>query len=212
MNNTKTAIIDSLVSIGAVKFGDFTLKSGIQSPIYLDLRLIISYPELLSKIAVSLVEISADLEFDRIAGIPYTALPIATAFSIISGKPMVYCRKEMKAYGTGNRIEGVWHPGEKVLIIDDLITDGGSKLETFSIYKEGGLQVSDTIVLIDREQGGKDRLGTEGYRLFSIISIFEILERMRETNQIDKTKCDDILDFLQSARSTSKNNDSPSGR
>ncbi len=194
--NLKTNIMDSLISIGAVKFGDFTLKSGIQSPIYLDLRLIISFPDLLSRIAESLVELSSGLEFNRIAGIPYTALPIATAFSLISGKPMIYCRKEVKSHGTGSRIEGIWNQGDRVLIIDDLITDGGSKLETFSVFEDNGLKISDTIVLIDREQGGKERLRLKGYQLFSIISIFEILERMKGTNQIDETRFENILSFL----------------
>ncbi len=204
MSKSKTTIIDSLVSIGAVKFGEFTLKSGIKSPIYLDLRLIISYPELLSQIAAVLVDICKELSFDRVAGIPYTALPIATAFSLISKKPMIYCRKEIKDYGTAKRIEGVWQSGEKVLIIDDLITDGGSKLETFELFEQSGLDITDTVVLIDREQGGRERLQAVGYRLFSIISIFEILERMRETNQIDITEYDDILSFLKSTRSTQK--------
>ena len=195
----KSDIIDSLISIGAVKFGDFTLKSGIQSPIYLDLRLIISFPDLLTKIAKVLVELSANLEYDRIAGIPYTALPIATAFSLISGKPMIYCRKEVKSYGTGRRIEGIWNQGERILIIDDLITNGESKFETFSVFEESGLTIAQTIVLIDREQGGKERLSSSGYQLFSIISIFEILDKMKKTHQINENRYQTILSFLKSA-------------
>lgn len=197
VNNTKTAIIDDLVSIGSVKFGDFTLKSGIQSPIYLDLRLIVSHPQLLKHIAQALLELSSQLAFDCIAGIPYTALPIATAFSLESGVPMIYSRKEKKSYGTANRIEGIWNPKDRVLIIDDLITNGESKFETFHIFKDAGLQVKDTIVLIDREQGGKERLEQAGYRLFSIISIFEIIDRMKETRQIDAETVETVYKFLK---------------
>lgn len=197
MTINKTAIIDDLIAIGAVKFGEFVLKSGIKSPIYLDLRLIISYPDLLNKIAAALVEISRDLSFQRIAGIPYTALPIATAFSLQSGIPMIYARKEVKDYGTAKQVEGIWKEGETVLVVDDLITDGGSKLETFATFETQGLKISDVVVLIDREQGGKERLEKDGYHLFSIISIFEILDRMKETNQIAESEYQNIKQFLQ---------------
>lgn len=197
MTTQKQAIIDSLVEIGAIKFGSFTLKSGIQSPIYIDLRITISHPILLQQIAESLLELSADLSFDCIAGIPYTALPIATAFSLASGKPMIYSRKEKKDYGTSKQIEGIWKKGDSVLIIDDLITNGESKFETFKVFEEADLKTSDVIVLIDREQGGAERLKKEGYRLFSIISIFEILERMKETNQISDLLYNETQQFLQ---------------
>ncbi|MFH2132261.1 MAG: orotate phosphoribosyltransferase [bacterium] len=193
----KEQLIDLLVSIGAVKFGEFKLKSGIISPIYLDLRIIISYPEILKRIASELLLLSQQLQFDRIAGIPYTALPIATAFSLASDYPMIYCRKERKAYGTGKMIEGVWDSGDQVLIIDDLITNGDSKLETFKIFIEAGLRVRDVIVLIDREQGGKEKLQAEGYALHSAISIFEILERMRHLKQIGEMQYNNICEFLQ---------------
>ncbi len=196
----KEQIIDSLISIGAVKFGEFKLKSGIMSPIYLDLRIIISYPDILKNIATELVAISEKLQFDKIAGIPYTAMPIATAFSLASGHPMIYSRKERKEYGTGQMIEGVWNPGDKVLIIDDLITNGGSKLETFEVFLGAGLKVKDVIVLIDREQGGKEKLEQQGYHLHSAISIFDILGRMKHLKQIDEMQYNKIYDFLQNAK------------
>ena len=195
----KEKLIQSLVSIGAVKFGEFKLKSGILSPIYLDLRIIISYPDILKQIASTMMDLSQDLEFDCIAGIPYTALPIATAFSLATGRPMIYSRKERKKYGTGQMIEGVWQRGDHVLIIDDLITNGDSKLETFEVFLEAGLQVKDVIVLIDREQGGKQRLHEAGYNLLSAISIYEILEQMKRLKQIDEMQYNNICEFLQNA-------------
>ncbi len=196
----KTKIIDSLISIGAVKFGMFTLKSGIESPVYLDLRIIVSYPKLLQDIASALIELASDLIYDKIAGIPYTALPIASAFSLASGIPMIYARKEKKDYGTARQIEGVWKPGEKVLIIDDLITNGESKFETFSVFEQAGLTTKDVIVLIDREQGGKEKLKSNGYQLFSVISIVEILDRMKKQSQIDKSLYDKTLQFLSDTK------------
>ncbi len=196
----KEQIIDSLISIGAVKFGEFKLKSGIMSPIYLDLRIIISYPDILKNIATELIALSQKLHFDKIAGIPYTAMPIATAFSLASGHPMIYSRKERKEYGTGQMIEGVWNTGDQVLIIDDLITNGGSKLETFEVFLEAGLKVKDVIVLIDREQGGKEKLEQQGYHLHSAISIFDILGRMKYLKQIDEMQYNKIYDFLQNVK------------
>ncbi|MCP4753476.1 MAG: orotate phosphoribosyltransferase [Proteobacteria bacterium] len=195
----KIRIIDSLISIGAVKLGEFTLKSGILSPIYLDLRIIVSYPKLLQDIASVMSDLASGLEYSKIAGIPYTALPIATAFSLAQGVPMIYNRKEKKTYGTAQQIEGIWQEGERVLIIDDLITNGDSKLETFAVFQQAGLVVTDTIVLIDREQGGKERLQEAGYNLHSLISIFEILERMRGLKQIDETQYNEINQFLVNA-------------
>ncbi len=192
----KKKIIDSLVTIGAVKFGKFTLKSGIISPIYLDLRIIVSYPELLQNIATALIELAKDLKYDKIAGIPYTAMPIATAFSLSSGIPMIYARKEKKSYGTANQIEGIWQTEDQVLIIDDLITNGDSKLETFAVFQEAGLKTKDIVVLIDREQGGKQRMEDEGFQLFSLISVFEILDRMKESNQISDSKFTETREFL----------------
>ncbi len=196
----KEQLIDSLTAIGAVKFGEFKLKSGIISPVYLDLRIIISYPEILNRIATELLALTQKLHFDRIAGIPYTALPIATAFSLVSGHPMIYSRKERKAYGTGQMIEGVWNTGDQVLIIDDLITNGDSKLEIFELFLAAGLKVKDVIVLIDREQGGREKLQKEGYDLHSAISIFEILKRMKHLKQIGEMQYNKIYEFLQHAK------------
>lgn len=200
MTDEKNWVIDRLIAIGAVKFGEFRLKSGIISPIYLDLRLVISFPDLLKAIANLLQETTRDLSFQRIAGIPYTALPIATAYSLQSGKPMIYCRKEIKAYGTARQIEGIWNPGDSVLVVDDLITDGGSKFETFSVFEKERLSIAGVVVLIDREQGGRERLNNAGYQLFSIISIFEILERIKALNKISAADYDAIRLFLAQHR------------
>ncbi len=196
----KLKIIDTLISIGSVKFGKFKLKSGVESPIYLDLRTIVSFPQLLQDIATVLIELANELSYARVAGIPYTALPIATAFSLTSGKPMVYARKEKKTYGTAQQIEGIWQTGEHVLIIDDLITNGASKLETFSVFQQAGLNVRDVVVLIDREQGGKERLEEAGYRLHSLISIFEILDRMKNQNKLSEEEQKEILRFLKNTK------------
>jgi orotate phosphoribosyltransferase len=192
----KQEIALALHRIGAVKFGEFTLKSGIKSPIYIDLRLLISYPAVLKLISEAMIEISKKLKFDVIAGIPYTALPIATAMSISQDWPMVYARKEVKDYGTKKKIEGVYKEGQTALIIDDLITTGGSKFETIEPFEASGLKITDFVILVDREQGGARILEEKGYHLHSVIGINELLDILHENSRIDDPSYKKAKEFI----------------
>lgn len=182
----KKDIALSLHDIGAVKFGEFILKSGIKSPIYIDLRLLISYPSVLKMISQAMIEVAKKLKFDVVAGIPYTALPIATVISVEQDWPMVYARKEVKDYGTKKKIEGVFKEGDTALIIDDLITTGDSKFETVEPFEASGLKIKDFIVLVDREQGGGRLLEERGYKLHSIIGINEILDILKKEGRLEE--------------------------
>lgn len=192
----KKEIALALYDIGAIKFGEFTLKSGIKSPIYIDLRLLISYPKILKLISDAMIEVAKGLEFDVIAGIPYTALPIATAISIDQDWPMTYARKEVKNYGTKKKIEGVFSEGDTALIIDDLITTGGSKFETTEPFEASGLKIKDFIVLVDREQGGGRLLSEKGYNLHSIIGINELLDILNEEGKLADADYQKAKDFI----------------
>ncbi len=193
----KKEIALALQEISAVKFGEFTLKSGIKSPIYIDLRLIISYPKILKLISSAMIELAKDLKFDVIAGIPYTALPIATAISLDQNWPMVYARKEVKDYGTKKKLEGVFEEGQTALIIDDLITTGGSKFETVEPFEASGLKIKDFIVLIDREQGGARVLKEKGFNLHSVLGINELLDILKEEEKIDNNDYDRAKKFIK---------------
>ncbi len=186
-----------LYKIGAIKFGDFTLKSGIKSPIYIDLRLIVSYPKLLQETAKRLWEKGAALPFDCVCGVPYTALPIATAFSINNQVPMVMRRKEAKNYGTKKLIEGAFQPGQTCLVIEDLITSGMSIFETIEPLENEGLKVLDIIVLLDREQGGRKRLEEKGYRLHSLFTMSELLASLEKEGCITSQTVQDVQNFVK---------------
>jgi len=178
-------IVRRLHAIGAVKFGTFTLKSGATSPVYIDLRLLVSDPPLLADVARAYAAILAGLAFDRIAAIPYAGLPIGTAVALATGRPLVYPRKEVKAYGTGRAVEGRFAPGETAVLLDDLISSGGSKREAIAPLEAAGLRVRDVVVLIDREGGGREDLAAAGYRLHSVLTLSEIVATLHAEGRVD---------------------------
>jgi len=192
-----TSLADKLLSAGCIKFGEFTLKSGLKSPIYIDLRQIITYPKLLEQIGQAYLPILKELKFDRIAGLPYAAIPIVTAISLAGTYPMIYPRKEAKSYGTKAEIEGEYHAGETAVIIDDLATTGGSKFEAIEKLTGAGLVVKDVVVLVDRQSGAKESLAQAGYSMHAVLTITQMLDYWEETGKIDKAKVTETRNFLK---------------
>jgi len=178
------ALADALLDAGCVRFGQFTLKSGLQSPIYLDLRQLISTPALLARVADAYVVVLRELKFDRLAALPYAALPIGAAVSLAGGWPMIYPRKEAKDYGTGAAIEGAYAAGEQAVVIDDLATTGGSKFEAIDKLKAAGLNVRDVIVLIDRQSGAREALAEAGYALHAVLTLSQMLDHWEQTGRV----------------------------
>jgi uridine monophosphate synthetase len=199
MNPTKTALADALLEAGCIKFGEFTLKSGLISPIYIDLRRIISYPTLLRQIGDAYLPLICNLQFDRLAGLPYAAIPIATAVSLAGNYPMIYPRKEVKSYGTKAEIEGDFKVDETALVIDDLATTGGSKFEAIEKLTGAGLKVTDVVVLVDRQSGARESLAEAGFRLHAVLTISEMLTHWEQTGKVAPEKIAATREFLKQA-------------
>lgn len=196
----KERLILELHEVRIVDFGKFKLKSGITSPYYLDLRLLVTFPTLLELVSDVIWDRVRLIPFDLIVGVPYAALPIATALSIKRNKPLIMVRKERKDYGKGKMIEGIYHQQQHVLLVDDVISDGASKLETIKPLEEEGLVVKDIIVLVDRGQGGIATLASHGYRCHSITTTDEILEVLHKHGRINWDQYIECRQFTQETR------------
>ena len=180
-----------------IKFGKFTLKSGIESPFYVDLRPLASDPKILKKLVEHLLEIlPKDNKLDLICGVPYAALPMATVMSLLSEIPLIMKRKEAKGYGTKKLIEGIYKQGQSCLLVEDVITSGKSLLETIAEVEKEGVKVSDIVVVLDRQQGGKELLEQKGYRVHTLFTIAEVVKILHEAGEIDDEQVAKIHDFL----------------
>src|SRR5262245_5039108 len=137
---------------------------------------------------------------DRIAGIPYAGLPLAVAATLASKVPLIYPRREEKGYGTKRRIEGLFTAGERVVLIDDIITDGASKFEAIEPLEGAGLVVKDLVILIDRAQGGRELLAAKGYAIHSVLRISECFEEWERTGVVDALLLRQSREFLRTTR------------
>ena len=183
-------LILQLFDIGCLLFGEYVQASGATFSYYIDLRKIISNPQIFNQVIKAYGDIVQKLEFDRIAGIPYGALPTATGLAMNLQRPMIFPRKEVKAHGTRRLIEGNFNPGEKVVVIDDILISGKSVMEGADKLKSAGLNIEDIVVFIDHEGGVIDRLANNGYRGHSVLSISEITETLYESGRISQNQYD----------------------
>ena len=164
-------LAEELWKLDAIGFGDFTLgRTAVHSPIYINLRRLISNPKALARCAKIIKE---ELEalmsmrnphvhpFTLVAGVPFGGLHVATAFSLGVNTPMIYIHPP--ATDKADVIEGIYVRGQSCLIIDDLITGGGSILQTAATLSEAGLVVRDAVTLIDRQEGGRENIEGKGY-------------------------------------------------
>jgi len=195
MVNKKVA--KALADANVVKFGKFTLASGIESPIYINLRVLPSYPESMKAVSEELSKLVKKLKPDVVAGAETAGIPLSTAISLKTGIAMIYVRKKPKTYGTMDLVEGVLEKGKKVVLVDDMATNAYSKLIFVEGIKHAGGLVEDVVIVLDREQGGAEALAKESINLHSLITLKELLSYMKDNGMIDDEKLNEILLYLK---------------
>jgi orotate phosphoribosyltransferase len=201
----KIEISKILNQIGALKFGAFKLTTGKMSPYYIDLRIVPSFPDAFQKICSFYVNFIREkvgkTNVERVAGIPVAGIPFASIIAYELAKPFLYIRKRARLHGRERRIEGIIAPGDHVLIIDDLITTGLSLQNAArAILAEGGV-VTDAVVLLDRQEGGKERLAKSGIRLHALLNITEVARTLHDLGSIDTEQFRTILRQIKKGES-----------
>ncbi len=173
-----TDLKQALKDCGALQFGDFTLASGAKSKYYIDIKRASTDPKVLKLIAEGMAAKLKEqgLKVDRIAGIVLGSVPLAAALSLETGIPYVMVRKEKKDHGTGKLIEGVLNSGEKVLVVEDVITSAGSSVKGIATLRAEGAVVENVFSVIDREAGGSDALAEIGVKLSPLVRASELLK------------------------------------
>jgi uridine monophosphate synthetase len=183
------ALALALYDAGCIRFGEFTLASGVQSPIYVDLRRAISNPGAFRHVVAAYADVLRRLDCgpdrpDLLAAVPYAALPAAGALAAATARPLIYPRKEVKEHGTGQRVEGSFEAGQSALLIEDVVTSGGSIITAAEALESAGLTVSGALVLVDRMQGGRAALAQRGYSLYAVTTLEEILDALLTADRI----------------------------
>ena len=169
-------ISKALEECGALQFGEFTLASGTKSDYYINIKKASTNPRVLYLISQLMAERmqKENIRPDRIAGIVLGSIPLAAALSMATGIPYVMVRKEQKDHGTKELIEGDLNPGDKVLVVEDVITTAGSSVKAIATLRENGAVVTDILSVVDREGGGKENLAGIGVSLMSLVKGSEI--------------------------------------
>lgn len=185
------ASTDSLLAVdlhaaGCVRFGRFTLRSGNESPVYLDLRRLVSHPGSLRRVAAVLSASVSRLGGEAIGAVPYGGLPLATAAALQGGIPMVWARPRPKEHGSGDAVEGEWHPGQRLVLVDDVVTSGVSALESARALRHHGLVVEHLVVVVERSQAGRSALAAEGIALHSLTTLRGLAEDLAAAGLIDE--------------------------
>lgn len=193
------SFMENLYQVGCVKFGEFILSSGLKTPVYFDLRIIVSHPKLLKQAGLLIAKYIEDnnLNYDLICGVPYGAFAVATALSVQVEKPMVFKRKEAKDYGCKKMVEGSYQDGENCLLIEDVVVYGTSIIETAECLRDYKLEVKNAISLLDREQGGASNINGHQINFHSIIKASDLLQFLHRKGKISSETMNETIEFLK---------------
>ncbi len=199
-------LAEELWKLDAIEFGDFTLgRTAVHSPMYINLRRLISNPKALARCARIIREELETLmsmrnphvqPFSLVAGVPFGGLHVATAFSLAVNTPMIYIHPP--STDKADVIEGIYVRGQTCLVIDDLITGGGSILQTAATLTEAGLVVRDAVTLIDRQEGGRASLKAAGINLISILTLEQIANYLMSAGHIQEETYRKAMAYIES--------------
>lgn len=190
-------IAQALVDANVMKFGKFVLASGRESPVYVDIRVVPSYPKSFQTVIDELSNLIENLGIDVIAGAETAGIPLAAAIALKLKKPMVYVRKRPKGYGTDSKIEGVLNKGQKVILIDDMMTNGGSKIKFIDGVRATSAEIEHIAIVLDREQGGKELLDENGVKVNALITLRNMLDYMKQEELVDDETVNKVLIYLK---------------
>ena len=191
---------------GAIQFGEFNIGTTMRSPIYINTRLVISNPRALRQVGELIAEQTRTLSgmlrpsivpFELAAGVPIGGLHLATAYSLIADVPMIYPHPHATEHDLYPEIEGIYFPGQTVLLIDDLITGGSSIVESGGMLREAGLTVQDAVVLLDRQAGGASRLRAEGIRLHPLLKLDTLVNYLVSRELITQAQYAQCLTYIE---------------
>jgi len=193
----KVEIAKILHKIDALKFGVFKLTSGRASPYYIDLRVVPSFPDAFRKICDFYAEqITNQIglkNFDRVAGVPLAGIPFASQIAYNLGKPFLYVRKGVRLHGRKRRVEGILISGDRVLLVDDLVTTGLTLNRAAKAVRAEGGVVREAVALLDREEGGRKKLEKNGTNLHALLKMSEVAITLFEIGAIDEESRKTIL-------------------
>ncbi len=196
LHMTRKDIIREFYELDIIQFGEFQLKSGMISPFYIDMRKIVSHTPVFKAICIKIWDQIKEDPFDFVCGVPYAGLVFASAAGAMFNLPLVMARKEPKKHGKGRMIEGDYHLGEKVILIEDTVTSGASLLSTIEHLTEAGLDVHKVVCIVDRMQGGSELLRKAGMQVNCLFTMQEMVSTMQELGKLTEEQADYIMHFI----------------